>query len=85
MQVKYELETNRVKCVTFHATRPWLLASFHSGEIVIYDYEEKTDIQRYHEHTTPVRTVAFHNDEPIFASVLTTLQSKFLTMKSKDV
>ena len=68
MEVKYQVETNRVKCVTFHPFRPWILVSFHTGEICLYDYEEETEIQRYTDHTSPVRTVAFHCQEPIFAS-----------------
>lgn len=68
MRVKLEIEAGRVKSLCFHDKRPWLLASFHSGEIIIYDFEVGIEIQRYTEYTVPVRTAAFHPSLPYFAA-----------------
>jgi coatomer protein complex subunit alpha (xenin) len=68
MFVKLEVETPRVKGLSFHPTRTWLLASFHSGEIVIYDYEQGVFFQRYNDHKGAVRSVHFHPSLPLFCS-----------------
>lgn len=33
MQVKFESKTQRVKGLSFHAIRPWILVSLHNGLI----------------------------------------------------
>lgn len=68
MHVKLEIQSGRVKSLCFHDSRPWLLASFHTGEIIIYDYEVGVEIQRYNEFTVPVRTACFHPSLPLFAA-----------------
>ncbi|OHS95387.1 Coatomer subunit alpha-2 [Tritrichomonas foetus] len=68
MYVKFDKEANRVKGLCFHPQRTWLLASFHSGEIVIYDYEAGVMLQKYTDHTVPVRSVDFHPTQPLFCS-----------------
>lgn len=68
MFVKLDVETNRIKGLCFHPQRSWLLASFFAGEIVIYDYEAGVTLQRYTDHTQPVRSVDFHPTQPLFCS-----------------
>lgn len=68
MFVKLDVDTNRIKGLCFHPQRTWLLASFFAGEIVIYDYEAGVTLQRYTDHTQPVRSVDFHPVQPLFCS-----------------
>ncbi|KAH0785747.1 Coatomer subunit alpha-3 [Histomonas meleagridis] len=68
MFVKLELETERVKGLCFHQSRPWLLVSFHNGEIVIYDYEVGVPLQKYNETDQSVRSVDFHPTLPLFCA-----------------
>lgn len=43
-------ESNRVKGLSFHPKRPWILASLHSGVIQLWDYRMGTLIDRFDEH-----------------------------------
>ena len=36
--------------LSFHPTRPWILASLHNGVIQLWDYRMCTLIDRYDEH-----------------------------------
>lgn len=38
MLTKFETKSNRVKGLSFHPKRPWILASLHSGVIQVYIY-----------------------------------------------
>jgi len=38
MKVKLETKSNRVKGLCFHPCRPWLLASLHNGQILLWDH-----------------------------------------------
>jgi WD40 repeat protein len=58
MLTKFETKSNRVKGLSFHPKRPWILASLHSGVIQLWDYE----------HEGPVRGVHFHKSQPLFVS-----------------
>ena len=42
MLVKFESKSNRVKGLSFHPTRPWILASLHNGVIQLWDYRMGT-------------------------------------------
>lgn len=73
--LKLEISANRAKCLSFHPERTWLLASFFTGEIIIYDYEAGVALQVYNDHVsndgdkgTPVRAVDFHPSQPFFCS-----------------
>lgn len=44
------LQSNRVKGLSFHPKRPWILASLHSGVIQLWDYRMGTLIDRFDEH-----------------------------------
>ncbi|KAF1884619.1 hypothetical protein Lal_00028500 [Lupinus albus] len=68
MLTKFETKSNRVKGLSFHTKRPWILASLHSGVIQLWDYRMGTLIDRFDEHDGPVRGVHFHNSQPLFVS-----------------
>eukprot|EP00252_Welwitschia_mirabilis_P021041 TRINITY_DN5284_c0_g1_i1.p1 TRINITY_DN5284_c0_g1~~TRINITY_DN5284_c0_g1_i1.p1 ORF type:complete len:1221 (-),score=281.99 TRINITY_DN5284_c0_g1_i1:440-4102(-) len=68
MLTKFETKSNRVKGLSFHAKRPWILASLHSGVIQLWDYRMGTLIDRFDEHDGPVRGVHFHKSQPLFVS-----------------
>lgn len=68
MLTKFETKSNRVKGLSFHPKRPWILASLHSGVIQLWDYRMGTLIDRFDEHDGPVRGVDFHRSQPLFVS-----------------
>lgn len=63
-----QTKSNRVKGLSFHPKRPWILASLHSGVIQLWDYRMGTLIDRFDEHDGPVRGVSFHQSQPLFVS-----------------
>eukprot|EP01062_Namystynia_karyoxenos_P031470 TRINITY_DN23359_c0_g1_i1.p2 TRINITY_DN23359_c0_g1~~TRINITY_DN23359_c0_g1_i1.p2 ORF type:complete len:1255 (+),score=571.61 TRINITY_DN23359_c0_g1_i1:138-3902(+) len=68
MLVKFETRSNRVKGLSFHGKRPWVLASLHNGAIQLWDYRMGTLIDRFEEHDGPVRGIDFHSSQPLFCS-----------------
>lgn len=50
MLSKFETKSNRVKGLSFHPKRPWILASLHNGSIQLWDYKMGTLIDRFDEH-----------------------------------
>eukprot|EP01105_Mastigella_eilhardi_P021820 TRINITY_DN5311_c0_g1_i1.p1 TRINITY_DN5311_c0_g1~~TRINITY_DN5311_c0_g1_i1.p1 ORF type:complete len:1263 (-),score=380.06 TRINITY_DN5311_c0_g1_i1:95-3883(-) len=68
MHPKFETKSNRVKGLSFHPTRPWILASLHNGVIQLWDYRIKTLIDKFDEHLGPVRGICFHGTQPLFVS-----------------
>ena len=68
MLVKLETKSPRVKGISFHAKRPWVLASLHSGIIQLWDYRMSTLIEKFDEHDGPVRGISFHSQQPLFVS-----------------
>lgn len=68
MLTKFETKSNRVKGLSFHPKRPWILASLHSGVIQLWDYRMGTLIDRFDEHDGPVRGIHFHGTQPLFVS-----------------
>ncbi|WPT11984.1 Coatomer subunit alpha-1 [Picochlorum sp. SENEW3] len=68
MLTKFETKSNRVKGLSFHPKRPWILASLHSGVVQLWDYRMGTLIDRFDEHEGPVRGVDFHPSQPLFVS-----------------
>ncbi|CAA2953106.1 coatomer subunit alpha-1-like [Olea europaea subsp. europaea] len=68
MLTKFETKSNRVKGLSFHSKRPWILASLHSGVIQLWDYRMGTLVDRFDEHDGPVRGVHFHKSQPLFVS-----------------
>ncbi|KAL4293338.1 hypothetical protein AHAS_Ahas18G0118100 [Arachis hypogaea] len=61
MLTKFETKSNRVKGLSFHSKRPWILASLHSGVIQLWDYRMGTLIDRFDEHDGPVRALEMRN------------------------
>lgn len=68
MLTKFETKSNRVKGLSLHAKRPWILVSLHSGVIQLWDYRMGTLIDKFDEHDGPVRGVHFHILQPLFVS-----------------
>ncbi|KIH62764.1 WD domain, G-beta repeat protein [Ancylostoma duodenale] len=66
--IKFESKSARVKGISFHPTRPWVLASLHSGVIQLWDYRMCVLLDKFDEHDGPVRGICFHQDQPIFVS-----------------
>ena len=50
MLTKFDSKSNRVKGLSFHPTRPFILASLHNGVIQLWDYRMGTMIDRFDEH-----------------------------------
>jgi coatomer protein complex subunit alpha (xenin) len=57
-----------VKGIAFHPSRPWILATLHSGAVQLWDYRIKTIVDRFEEHDGPVRGVHFHSSQPLFVT-----------------
>ena len=68
MLTKFETKSARVKGLSFHPKRPWVLASLHNGVIQLWDYRMCTLLDKFDEHDGPVRGICFHNQQPLFAS-----------------
>jgi len=65
---KFESKSARVKGISFHPTRPWVLASLHSGIIQLWDYRmcvligrvvEGATIPPYYHNTSLTRSDKF--------------------------
>ncbi|EKX53298.1 coatomer subunit alpha [Guillardia theta CCMP2712] len=65
---KFETKSNRVKGLSFHPRRPWIVASLHNGVIQLWDYRMGTLLDRFEEHEGPVRGVNFHQTQPLLVS-----------------
>lgn len=68
MLTKFESKSNRVKGLSFHPVRPWILASLHNGQIQLWDYRMGTLLDKFEEHDGPVRGVDFHRMQSLFVS-----------------
>uniref|UniRef100_A0A7S3GXJ7 Coatomer subunit alpha n=1 Tax=Spumella elongata TaxID=89044 RepID=A0A7S3GXJ7_9STRA len=68
MLTKFESKSNRVKGLSFHPIRPWILASLHNGHIQLWDYRMGTLLDKFEEHDGPVRGVDFHRTQPLIVS-----------------
>lgn len=68
MLTKFETKSARVKGLSFHPKRPWILTSLHSGVIQLWDYRMCTLIDKFDEHEGPVRGICFHGQQPLFVS-----------------
>ncbi|KAK9723294.1 hypothetical protein K7432_002041 [Basidiobolus ranarum] len=83
MLTKFESKSNRVKGLTFHPKRPWILSSLHNGAVQLWDYRMGTLIERFEEHDGPVRGVAFHPTQPLFVSGGDDAKIKVWNLKTK--
>ncbi|XP_011690004.1 PREDICTED: coatomer subunit alpha [Wasmannia auropunctata] len=68
MLTKFETKSARVKGLSFHPKRPWVLASLHNGVIQLWDYRMCALLDKFDEHDGPVRGICFHNQQPLFVS-----------------
>ncbi|KAK7944327.1 hypothetical protein WMY93_000055 [Mugilogobius chulae] len=69
MLTKFETKSARVKGLSFHPKRPWVLASLHNGVIQLWDYRMCTLIDKFDEHDgETVRGIDFHKQQPLFVS-----------------
>ncbi|XP_055945211.1 coatomer subunit alpha-like [Argiope bruennichi] len=68
MLTKFETKSARVKGLSFHPKRPWILASLHNGIIQLWDYRMCTLLDKFDEHDGPVRGICFHSQQPLFVS-----------------
>ena len=68
MLTKFESKSARVKGLSFHPARPWILASLHNGVIQLWDYRMCTMLDKFDEHDGPVRGICFHAQQPLFVS-----------------
>jgi len=68
MLTKFETKSKRVKGLSFHPNRPWILASLHTGAIQLWDYRVRVLIDKFEEHDGPVRGICFHLSQPLFVS-----------------
>ncbi|XP_014218663.1 coatomer subunit alpha [Copidosoma floridanum] len=68
MLTKFETKSARVKGLSFHSKRPWILASLHNGVIQLWDYRMCTLLDKFDEHDGPVRGICFHTQQPLFVS-----------------
>jgi coatomer protein complex subunit alpha (xenin) len=50
MLQKFENKSERVKGLSFHPKRPWLLASLHNGVIQLFDYRSRVLVDKFEEH-----------------------------------
>ncbi|CAG8715294.1 11634_t:CDS:10, partial [Funneliformis mosseae] len=50
---------DRVKCVDFHPTEPWLLASLYNGNVYIWNYETQALVKTFEVTDVPVRAAKF--------------------------
>ncbi|XP_063932491.1 coatomer subunit alpha-like [Zophobas morio] len=83
MLVKYEAKCVRVKGLSFHPSRSWLLTSLSSGSIQLWDYQKQVLIEKYEEHEGPVRCVQFHMNQPLFVSGGDDMKIKVWNYKQK--
>ncbi|KAF8277023.1 putative coatomer alpha subunit [Trypanosoma cruzi] len=68
MLTKFDVRSCRVKGISFHKSRPWVLCGLHNGTAQIWDYRTNTSIDTYTEHSGSVRGVDFHISQPLFVS-----------------
>ncbi|XP_055373966.1 coatomer subunit alpha [Condylostylus longicornis] len=68
MLTNFESKSARVKGLSFHPKRPWILATLHSGIIQLWDYRMHTLLEKFDEHEGPVRGINFHCQQPLFVS-----------------
>ncbi|KAJ1919803.1 hypothetical protein H4219_001712 [Mycoemilia scoparia] len=68
MLIKFETKSSRVKGVSFHPKRPWILASLHNGSIQLWDYRMGILLEKFEEHDGPVRGISFHPSRDLFVS-----------------
>lgn len=47
MKLKFEAKSARVKGISFHPSKPWVITGLHNGEIQIWDYNMKINVAKF--------------------------------------
>ena len=68
MMQKFETKSKRVKGLSFHKFRPWILTSLHNGSINLFDYRAQALIDKFEEHDGMLKYI--YNDFNIYISFL---------------
>lgn len=50
IKTKFDTKSKRVKGLSFHKDRPWILTSLHNGSILLFDYRAKVLVHSYEDH-----------------------------------
>lgn len=50
LKTKFEAKSKRVKGLSFHKYRPWILASLHNGSINLFDYRAAVLLEKFEDH-----------------------------------
>lgn len=85
MLCKFESRSQRVKGLSFHPTRHWILAALHTGVVQLWDYRRGVMLDKFEDHDCPVRGVAFHPTQPLFATGADDFKVKIWNFKTKRV
>jgi hypothetical protein len=59
LMTKFEAKSKRVKGLSFHKYRPWILASLHNGSINLFDYRAAVLIEKFEDHDGNKHTQSF--------------------------
>ncbi|EEA06157.1 coatomer protein complex beta subunit protein, putative [Cryptosporidium muris RN66] len=61
LDAKKKLQTNsdRVKCVYFHQSEPWILSSLYNGTVTVFDYETQNIVKSIEVSEHPIRCAIF--------------------------
>lgn len=68
IEASFQISSDRVKGICFHATKPRVVIGFYCGIIEIWDYEKHVKIAVFDGHTGVVRSVSFHPIHSMFVS-----------------
>jgi len=66
MFIKYGVEESGIYSADFHTKRSWILLGCRTGEVMMNDYEAKSNIFTLKAHSGPIRTVAIHPTQSLF-------------------
>jgi coatomer subunit alpha len=58
MMTKFETKSKRVKGLSFHKYRPWILASLHNGSINLFDYRAAVLLEKFEDHDGKIKKQA---------------------------
>jgi coatomer subunit alpha len=54
---KFEAKSKRVKGLSFHKYRPWILASLHNGAINMFDYRAGALLEKFEDHDGTITSI----------------------------
>eukprot|EP00796_Vickermania_ingenoplastis_P004428 gene4428-3227_t len=65
---KLDFQCHRVKSISFHPYRYWIVCGLHTGVIYMIDYRLDSVVDVFVEHSRSVRAIDFHSSQPLFVS-----------------